>query len=379
MKKIIIIPDSFKGSMSTIEVTNIMEYAVRQKFPQAHIIGIPISDGGEGSIDAFSHFIHGKKVKITVSDPYFQPIEANYLISNKQAIIEMAQCAGISIVESRLDPTKTTTFGVGEMIRDAIRKGVNQITLCVGGSATNDAGSGMLSALGIKFLDDKGIEFIPTGGTLHKIHEIDDKGLINSDDISFTIISDVENVLYGLNGAAYIYGPQKGANESTVHQLDLGLRHFAEIVRLKYGINLQTIKGGGAGGGIVSGASFFLKAKVQPGIDVLLNLADFDKLCQDADLIFTGEGTIDYQTSNGKAIHGIAKRAKKYNIPLIAIVGDIGDGYEQVIDNGVTAVFSINRRALSFNDSRHMSKDNLKLTMMNVLNLIERFAVKEDH
>lgn len=379
MKKIIVIPDSFKGSMSAMEVTHIMEDAIRTKFPNTQIIGIPISDGGEGSIDAFAHFIPGEKVKITVSDPFFQPIEANYFVSNEHAIIEMAQCAGISIVESRLDPTKTTTYGVGEMIRDAIQKGVKQITLCVGGSATNDAGTGMLSALGIKFLDDKGKVFIPTGGTLKKIHEIDDRELINSNDVNFTIISDVDNVLYGFNGAAYVYGPQKGANESTVHQLDLGLRHFAEKVYLKYGINLQSIKGGGAGGGIVSGASFFLKAQVQPGIDVLLNLANFDQLCQEADLVFTGEGKIDYQTSNGKAIHGIAKRTKKYNVPLIAIVGDIGEGYEQAIENGVTAVFSINRKAMSFHDSRHMSKDNLKITMMNVLNLIERLIAKEDH
>lgn len=375
MKKILIIPDSFKGTMTAKEVSTIMKQSVLSFYPDCEIIEMPISDGGEGSIETFENITQGVRKKVTVSGPYYEPIQVEYLMVGDNAIIEMATCAGIGLVSGNPNPSLTTTFGVGEIILDALKQNARTITLCVGGSATNDGGAGMLSALGVIFTKEDKTRFVPTGGTLIDIDSICFDEMKIDKDILITVICDVDNPLIGKNGAAHIYAPQKGADCNMVERLDKGLMHFADRIKTFTNIDISTISGGGAGGGIAAGVVGVFNSELKSGIDVILDIWGFENQIKNADLILTGEGKIDYQTSNGKAVSGIAKRAKKRGVPVVVVVGDIGHGYEKALDLGVTAVFSINVKAESFEESRHQSKANLKLTMNNIIRLIKTISV----
>lgn len=371
MKKILIIPDSFKGTMTAREVSTIMRQSVLNFYPDCEIVEMPIADGGEGSMETFENMIKGVRKKVKVSGPYFEPIEVEYLLVGDNAIVEMATCAGIGLVSKRENPGLTTTFGVGEIILDAIEHHAKTITLCVGGSATNDAGAGMLSSLGVVFMRKDKSRFVPTGETLIDIDSISFSELKIDRNVPFTVICDVDNLLFGQNGAAHVYSPQKGADSNMVERLDLGLRHFADVIKIFTNIDISSIKGGGAGGGIAAGTMGIFNAEIKSGIDSILDIWGFEDHATNADMILTGEGKIDFQTSNGKAVSGIAKRAKKKGVPVVVVVGDIGHGYEKALDFGVSAVFSINVKAESFEESRHQSKENLKITMNNIIRLIK--------
>ncbi len=370
MSKFLLIPDSFKGTMSSDEICSIMEKAVRHNYHDAQIISIPVADGGEGSVEAFLKAMGGEKVKITVKGPFFQDMEAFYGIveEGKTAIIEMAACAGLPLVENNPDPTKTTTYGVGQLIEDAISRGCKKIIMGLGGSCTNDAGAGAAAALGVVFTNDRGDAFIPTGGTLKDIAHIDKSKLLPSlKEIELITMCDIDNPLYGEKGAAYVFAPQKGATPEVVKDLDEGLRHLDQILQKDLNLSLAEIKGAGAAGGMGCGMVAFFGSALQMGIETVLDTVKFDELLKDADYVFSGEGKIDTQSIRGKVVIGIAKRTKKANVPLIAFVGDIGDDIEEAYNLGVSGIFSINRVAVEYKDAKKRAREDMYLTVDNLM------------
>ncbi len=299
---------------------------------------LPAADGGEGLCACFKEIMGGETVKAEVCGVFGEKITAEYLmLEDKTAVIEMASCAGLPLAKENKNPEKATTFGVGELINHAIKNNAKQILLGLGGSATNDCGLGMASALGWKFIDENGKSFIPTGETMHKLRRtINPENLI---EIPVAAACDVDNPLYGENGAAYIFAPQKGADADMVKRLDTGLRHTAEIISRDLNIDASEIKGAGAAGGMGAGAVAFLGAELKRGIDIILDAAEFDKKAADADLIITGEGRLDFQSVNGKVISGIAKRASMQNKKVIAICGSRGEGAEKIKELGVSELY----------------------------------------
>lgn len=351
MKKFVLIPDSFKGTLSSSQVCDIIKGEIIKKYPDADIIKIPVADGGEGSVDAFLEAVGGEKVFVKVNNPYFEIMTSFYgLIDNgKTAIIEMAACAGLPLVENRKDPSRTTTYGVGELINHAIRKGVNKIIIGLGGSCTNDGGCGCAAALGVKFYNQKGDSFIPIGGMLKDISKIDMTSVNpNLSNLEIITMCDIDNPLYGKQGAAYIFGPQKGANGKMVAFLDDNLRALAERVSLDLNFTDWEFKGAGAAGGMGFGMKVFLNSKMQMGIDTVLDAVNFNNLAKDADYIITGEGRIDYQSLRGKVVIGVARRAKLFNAKVIAVVGCKGEGADGAYQEGVDEIVVTNYENLPF-------------------------------
>lgn len=370
MSKFLLIPDSFKGTMSSEEICSIMEKAILENIPDANVISIPVADGGEGSVDAFLKAMNGEKITAIVNGPYFDEVEAFYgVIDNgTTAVIEMAACAGLTMVENNPNPGLTTTYGVGQLIKDAVDRGCKKVIMCLGGSCTNDAGCGAAAALGAIFTNRNGRSFIPVGGTLKEIEHIDtSKMMLFLKNIEFITMCDIDNPLYGESGAAYIFAPQKGASPEMVIELDTGLRHLDQIIQKDLKLSLSNLKGAGAAGGMGCGMVAFFGSELQMGIETILDTIKFDKLLEDADYVFSGEGKFDTQSLRGKVVLGIAKRTKKAKVPLIAIVGGIGDGIEEAYERGVTGIFSINRIPEDFTKSRNKSTQNLFLTMDNLI------------
>lgn len=375
MKKIILIPDSFKGTMSSQEICSVMEKSIRTYFPHADIISIPVADGGEGSVDAFLQALGGNKITATVKNPFFEDMQSFYGVlapkngeTEKIAVIEMAACAGLPLVADRLNPLLATTFGVGELVLHAVQNNCTKIIMGLGGSATNDGGCGLAAALGVSFFDKDGKTFVPTGGTLKNIEKIDASNLnplVKNTEI--ITMCDIDNPLFGKTGAAHVFGPQKGASVEVVEELDKGLRHLSEIVRRDLGIDKDTVEGTGAAGGLGYGMLAFLDSELKMGIETVLDTVDFDSQLAQTDYVFSGEGKIDSQSLRGKVVIGIAQRTKKAGVKLIAVVGDIADDIEAAYDKGVTAIFSINRVAVPFSEAKHRAKNDLALTMDNLM------------
>lgn len=374
MQNFILVPDSFKGTLSAIEVCNIMKSSIKNLYKDANIISVPVADGGEGTVDAFLYALGGEKKSIWVSDAFNeQKILAHYaMLKDNIAVIEMAACAGLPLVKNRLEPDKTTTFGVGELIIDAINSGAKKIILGLGGSATNDGGCGMASALGVKFKDEQDQEFIPTGGTLSQIYKIDMNNIYSKiKDVEFVSMCDVDNPLCGKLGASAVFAPQKGADEDMVKSLDEGLAHLAKIIKRDLHIEVKDIKGAGAAGGLGAGSIAFLQSKLTKGIDVILDTIKFDKLVSKADIVFTGEGKFDSQSLHGKVVMGVANRSQKYKTPVIVVTGAIGENIQEAYNKGITAIFSINKEPMEFSKSALKSKENMILTMENILRLLK--------
>lgn len=374
MQNFILVPDSFKGTLSAIEVCNIMKSSIKNLYKDANIISVPVADGGEGTVDAFLYALGGEKKSIWVSDAFNeQKILAYYaMLKNDIAVIEMAACAGLPLVKNRLEPDKTTTFGVGELIIDAINNGAKKIILGLGGSATNDGGCGMASALGVKFKDEQDQEFIPTGGTLSQIYKIDMNNIYSKiKDVEFVSMCDVDNPLCGKLGASAVFAPQKGADEDMVRLLDEGLAHLAKIIKRDLHIEVKDIKGAGAAGGLGAGSIAFLQSKLTKGIDVILDTIKFDELVSKADIVFTGEGKFDSQSLHGKVVMGVANRSQKYKTPVIVVTGAIGENIQEAYNKGITAIFSINKEPMEFSKSALKSKENMILTMENILRLLK--------
>lgn len=374
MQNFILVPDSFKGTLSAIEVCNIMKSSIKNLYKDANIISVPVADGGEGTVDAFLYALGGEKKSVWVSDAFNeQKILAHYaMLKDDIAVIEMAACAGLPLVKNRLEPDKTTTFGVGELIIDAVNSGAKKIILGLGGSATNDGGCGMAAALGVKFKDEQDQEFIPTGGTLSQIYKIDMNNIYSKiKDIEFISMCDVDNPLCGKLGASAVFAPQKGADEDMVKLLDEGLAHLAKIIKRDLHIEVKDIKGAGAAGGLGAGSIAFLQSKLTKGIDVILDTIKFDELVSKADIVFTGEGKFDSQSLHGKVVMGVANRSQKYKTPVIVVTGAIGENIQEAYNKGITAIFSINKEPMEFSKSALKSKENMILTMENILRLLK--------
>lgn len=385
MKKIILIPDSFKGTMPSAEICSIMERTLEKWYPETEIISIPVADGGEGSVDAFLTAAGGEKVNVTVKGPYFEDIPSFYgILPDGTAVVEMAAAAGLPLVGDRLHAERTTTYGVGQLILNAVQRGCRKIILGLGGSCTNDGGTGAAAALGAVFRDGNGESFIPVGATLKDIFSIELAGVGEKlGQAEIIAMCDIDNPLCGPNGAAAVFGPQKGADEYTVKLLDEGLLHMAEVIGMQAGskgtmrnaagidgskaaVDILELPGAGAAGGFGGGAAAFLGARLQMGIDTVLDAVHFDHLLSGADLVITGEGRIDHQSFRGKVVAGVARRAKKAGVPAIAVVGDIGDNMDEAYDIGLTAIFSINRMAIPFSQARTRSREDLRAAMENL-------------
>ena len=368
MPRFMLVPDSYKGTMSSMQVCEAMERGIRRVLPEAIVDSLPVADGGEGSVDAFLHAIGGKKRAADVCGPYFDKIEASYgvLGDGQTAVIEMAACAGLPLVFNRKDPSRTTTYGVGELMLRAAADGCKQIIMCLGGSATNDGGCGAAAAAGIRFYDKNGRQFIPVGGSLKDIVFIDTSGVSPAlAGVSVITMCDVDNPLCGERGAAYVFAPQKGAGAQMARALDEGLRNLAKVARAD---ELARTAGSGAAGGMGFGMQVFFNSNLRMGIETVLDVAGFDELLPGTDYVFTGEGRIDPQSMRGKVVMGVARRAKRADVPVIAVVGDISDGIEEAYDGGVTAIFSINRVALE-HEAAESARD-LELTVADIVRIL---------
>lgn len=372
--KFILVPDSFKGTVSAKDVAKIERKAILNVIPDACVRSIPAADGGEGTAEALVEATGGEMVRLKVCGPYMEETAGFYGIINngKTAVVEMAAAAGLPMVGENKNPLLTTTYGVGELMDDAIKKGVSEIILALGGSATNDGGCGAAAALGAEFVDKNGKTFIPKGGTLSDIGEIKTEKLKRRlSGVSVTVMCDIDNPLFGAEGAAYVFAPQKGADENQVKLLDDGLRAFADAVKKSIGADIADIPGAGAAGGFGGGAVAFFDGKIVSGIDAVLNVVSFEKELPDTDFIITGEGKTDGQSIRGKVVSGVARRAKNYGVPVIVISGAIDDEACGLYDLGVTAMFSINRKAEDFSVSKLKSEENLYKTTENIIRLIK--------
>lgn len=373
MEKILLVPDSFKGTLSSRQVCQVMSGQLRRFFPQAQVKSIPVADGGEGSVEAFLAAAGGERRTRTVTGPFGEPVEAFYGIlgDGRTAVIEMAACAGLPLAEGRLNPERATTYGVGELLLAAKEAGCTKAILGLGGSCTNDGGVGAAAALGAKFTRADGAAFVPSGGTLGEIAALDVSPVAQAlQGMELTAMCDIDNPLYGEAGAAAVFAPQKGADAAMVARLDAGLRHLGQVSARCLGRDFSHLPGAGAAGGLGFGMAAFCGAQLRMGIDAVLDAVGFDSLLPGTDVVFTGEGKIDSQSARGKVVSGVAARCRKAGVPVVAVVGQIGQGFEEMYQQGLTAVFSINRAAQPFAESRFHAGENLALTMENIARLL---------
>ncbi len=377
MHKFLLVPDSFKGTMCSVEVCRIMEEAIHHVLPPAEVICLPVADGGEGSVEAFLAALGGRRQTVWVQGPYTERMKADYglLADGKTAVVEMAACAGLPLVDGRTNPAKTTSYGVGQMMLHAAESGCRKIILCLGGSATNDFGAGAAAAMGIVFTNAQNQKFVPVGETLSEIHRIDPTGLNTAlAQAEITVMCDIDNPLYGPLGAAHVFAPQKGAGPSMVHMLDDQLRAVAQLVHSQMGKDIARMPGAGAAGGMGGGMAAFLGAHLQMGIETVLDLVHFEDLLPGTSLVLTGEGKMDGQSLRGKVVMGVARRAQMFHVPVVALVGDIGDHIEPAYAQGLSGVFSINRVALPFSEARTRCRQDLALTTENLLRFFTAFS-----
>ena len=337
--KIVVASDSFKGSLTNREINDLWRDLSDEN---VEIVPFLVADGGDGTLDAMIESKGGEFVSLRVKGPLFDVISSRYGVFGDCAVISMCEASGLTLIKEGLgNPLKTTSFGTGELIKNAVLSGKKKIYITLGGSATNDCGIGALTALGYKFIKKDGSVCKGTGEELVDIVKIDDGGATDTRGVEFILLSDVTNSLTGSSGAARVFARQKGATDEQIEFLEKGALNFGKAVMSKYGVDLNAIVGGGAAGGMGAGLSAILGAKITSGIETILSLVGFDEQIKDADYVITGEGRIDSQSKDGKVISGILKHAGKFRKPVIAIVGCVGDGYEELYGEGLTSVFSI--------------------------------------
>ena len=372
MKKIVVASDSFKGCLSSMQVADAVEHAVFQVCPSCEVVKVDVADGGEGTMDALQRTLGGQKIWLEVSDPLGRPVRASYVIleDGTTAVVEMAAASGLTLLSCKeRNPLKTSTFGTGQLIADAIDRGCRKFLIGIGGSATNDAGMGMLQALGYRFTDARGCVLHGCGESLEKVASIDassaSPALMESE---FIVACDVEAPLYGPKGAAHIFAPQKGAGAETVERLDNGLQHFSEVVAKSMNVieNYAQTPGAGAAGGLGFGLIAFLNARLVSGIDMVLDAIGFDSIIKDADLIITGEGRIDSQTLTGKTPYGVLQRAKRQGIPVVAIGGCVLLGPEESNTAGFAALLQATppEMSLEYAMNPEIAKENIARSVL---------------
>ena len=372
MHKYILIPDSFKGTLSARDFCAVAREAIGRADPGAQVLSIPLADGGEGTVEAFLAACGGQRIECPCTGPYGGTAPGFYgLLPDGTAVVELAAAAGLPLAGTDLHPADATTYGVGQLLLHAARHGARRLLLGLGGSATNDGGCGAAAALGVEFLDQADRTFVPVGGTLHRIARIRTDGLMpRLREAEVIAMCDIDNPLCGKNGAAAVFGPQKGADAQAVRLLDDGLRHLAEVIERDLGGDLLALPGGGAAGGFGAGSAAFLGAKLQMGIETVLELVGFDRLAADADLVITGEGRLDSQSLRGKVVIGVARRAKRLGVPVAALVGSCELPVAAVYEAGVSGIFPIHPLLMPLSEAMAHTREHLAFTAGNML----RFA-----
>ena len=376
--KIIIAPQSFKGSLTAKEATKIISDCARNIFPESDLIGIPIADGGDGTLETIIDATNGKIMNSQVKGPDNSVVQASWGLFNsekneKTGIIEMARASGLAMIDPKnLDPFNSSSFGTGELILDAVKNGAKKIILGIGGSATNDCGIGVAKAVGIKFLDSKNNEVGNNVSNFSNIKKINlDKFNSQLNDIKFEVACDVTNKLCGKEGASYIYGPQKGASAEDVKILDNNLLHIGNLIEKDLGVNVLDIKGGGAAGGLGAGMVAFFGAKLRPGVDIIFDTLSVEEKIKDADLIITGEGQFDISSTYNKAPAAIAKLGKKYNIPTIGISGSFGEGFDKLDEFGILSKSTLINKISSLDDNIKDAGNLLKIASLEQLKAVK--------
>lgn len=374
--KIILAPDSFKGNLTALQVANALEEGIRRVLPDADCVKAPMADGGEGTVQSLVDATGGRFIRAPVTGPAGRPVSARYglLADAKTAVIEMAEASGLPLVTGQdKNPLHTTTFGTGELMLDAARQGAREIILGIGGSATNDGGVGMAQALGVRFLDQQG-ELIKTpgaGGMLDKIDRIDSARLDPLlKNIRVIVACDVNNPLCGKDGAAHVFGRQKGATPAMIKILDANLEHLGRIIKRDLNRDVAELKGAGAAGGLGAGLVAFVGAKMQSGIDIVLAATRIEAHLKDADLVITGEGRVDFQTIAGKTPVGVARRARGHQVPVVAVGGSIADDANGVFAHGIDGLESACARDMSRQEAIRHSRAHLANAGERILRLI---------
>ena len=372
MKTFVLAPDSFKESMTAVQACEAMARGVEKVYPDAKCIAVPMADGGEGTVDALLLALNGQKIQCDVTGPLpHQQIHTYFglLDDGKTAVIEMAKANGIHLLtQSQRNPLQTSTFGTGEMIKQALDLGVVKIILGLGGSVTNDGGAGMAEALGAKFLDVQGNIVSACGGSLNRVQSIDLSGLdTRLEQVDIMIASDVNNPLCGPNGASYVFGPQKGADTAMVEILDQNLSHFAHVVETQIGASFQHLTGAGAAGGLGFGLMVFAGASICSGAELIIEQCHLAEKIEQADYVLTGEGKIDFQTQFGKTPYAVAQLAKRLNKPVIAFAGLLGEGFEELYNLGFDQIIGINPPDCTLQDALDNAERNLQNACKNIV------------
>lgn len=341
--KIVFAPDSFKGTLSATRIVELLAQSAKQIFPESTFVGIPIADGGEGTVDAIVPIVKGNYCTIQVQSAMGTLVNAAYgILNNQTALIEMAAASGLTLIEPRnRNVMLTSTYGTGQLIAHALENGYRKLHIAIGGSATNDGGIGCAAALGVRFLDNAGNELEPVAANLIKIADIDISAIHPAiSESEFIVMCDVNNPLIGNLGATYVFGPQKGAGPNELLKLESGMRNYAKVIKERLGIDIATIAGAGAAGGLGAGLMVFMNARLKSGIESVLEIINFESIISDANLVITGEGKMDHQSLFGKVPSGIGYICKKNNIPVIAIVGGIEKGTKEIYQCGIESVIS---------------------------------------
>ncbi len=374
--KFILAPDKYKGSLTGQQFCDISEKGIRRVFPNAEIVHMPLADGGDGTMEVVKYYLKASKVNVSVQDPLFRDVESGYLISKgkEAAFVEMSEASGYKLLEKdEQNCMLTTSYGMGQLIAHAVKQGAKEIVLGIGGSATNDAGMGVASALGYQFMDEAGNQLAPIGENLAQVAKIDISNVLPEiKNVMFKVACDVNNPLYGKDGAAYVYAPQKGASPQEVVFLDKGLQNFAKVVQQQFGMDVQQIPGAGAAGGMGAGTKVFLDAELISGIDLVKSMADFDNAIDGADWIITGEGQLDGQTLSGKTIDGVMQSAKAKNIPVAALCGSVAVSMEELETMGLHYVTSILNGIGTLEDAKRKSVENLEQASYNFAKLLNQ-------
>lgn len=358
--KFLFASDSFKGTLSSERITTLLEESAGRIFPGCETAGVPVADGGEGTIDAVISALNGTYRKMTVHGPLMEEVESFYgEFEGDSAIIEMAAASGLPMVPNeKRNPLNTTTYGTGELIKDALDRGYRKISIAIGGSATNDGGMGAMRALGVRFLDAQGNELEGKGEDLTRVADLDVSGMHPAAaEAQFTVMCDVNNPLTGPDGATYTFGKQKGGTPEILDVLEGGMVRYAALIQEKLGVDVDKIPGAGAAGGLGAAFCVFLKATLKSGIDTVLDLVHFNQLLEGVDLVVTGEGRMDWQSAFGKVPSGIGHRCKERGIPVIAIVGGMGDKAETIFDYGVDSIMTTINGAMELEDALERSQE----------------------